>query len=147
MAPKLSHFNNTSEPGAKLGESDHAAEIRLEADGAKHALLLPTGKQPNFWQKYSRKYYLKHRSEVLNRKKEYYQRNKTRILEQRKRSLDLKNESAQHTARYHLKLGEFCERCGSTNSLERHHPDYSEPLKVMMLCRSCHSKLHRESKK
>jgi hypothetical protein len=152
MAPRsFSHheasFGLPQKPGSKHGETDCACEVRLEADGATNKLFLPTGKQPNFWQKSSRKYYLKHRSEILNRKKGYYRRNKTRISKQRKQSLDLKKESAQHIARYHLKLGKFCERCGSANSLERHHPDYSEPLEVMTLCRSCHSKLHRESKK
>lgn len=35
-----------------------------------------------------------------------------------------------------------CFRCGSTKKLEYHHPDYSDPLGVVVLCKSCHEKLH-----
>lgn len=35
---------------------------------------------------------------------------------------------------------EPCERCGGT--AEMHHDDYSEPLQVRWLCRSCHLELH-----
>ena len=35
-------------------------------------------------------------------------------------------------------LGPCCFKCGSTEHLERHHPDYSKPLEVITLCRNCH---------
>ena len=35
-----------------------------------------------------------------------------------------------------------CERCGALKS-EGHHPDYSCPLSVLWLCRSCHKEHHR----
>lgn len=31
-----------------------------------------------------------------------------------------------------------CERCGATEKLEMHHPDYSKPLEVVTLCVPCH---------
>lgn len=31
-----------------------------------------------------------------------------------------------------------CERCGGTNRVQGHHPDYSEPLRVEWLCIACH---------
>lgn len=34
-----------------------------------------------------------------------------------------------------------CQTCGATVT-EAHHPDYSKPLEVQWLCRSCHSKVH-----
>lgn len=34
-----------------------------------------------------------------------------------------------------------CEHCGVTK-VDAHHPDYSRPLDVVWLCRSCHMKLH-----
>src|SRR5690606_19200737 len=39
----------------------------------------------------------------------------------------------------------FCEICGGDNkghSLDAHHEDYSKPLKIKWLCRSCHRRLH-----
>lgn len=36
--------------------------------------------------------------------------------------------------------GKSCSKCGSTSSLSRHHHDYSKPLDVVILCRSCHQK-------
>jgi hypothetical protein len=35
-----------------------------------------------------------------------------------------------------------CERCGSTDRLHRHHPDYSKPLEVVTLCVPCHEGVH-----
>ena len=38
-------------------------------------------------------------------------------------------------------LGSKCEFCGSTEYLERHHPDYSKPLEVITVCKSCNAKI------
>lgn len=35
-----------------------------------------------------------------------------------------------------------CQTCGSSNNLQMHHPDYSQPILVMTLCASCHRNLH-----
>jgi hypothetical protein len=37
---------------------------------------------------------------------------------------------------------EACQKCGGNAKVEAHHPDYSKPLGVEWLCRSCHSKFH-----
>lgn len=36
-----------------------------------------------------------------------------------------------------------CSKCLMETAIEGHHPDYSKPLKVVWLCRSCHSDLHK----
>lgn len=35
-----------------------------------------------------------------------------------------------------------CMFCGSTDHIEGHHPDYSDPLTVLWLCKSCHAQQH-----
>lgn len=44
---------------------------------------------------------------------------------------------------YHnnIKLSE-CSNCGSKENLIKHHPDYSMPLKVVILCTRCHNRIH-----
>lgn len=47
--------------------------------------------------------------------------------------------------------GMSCENCGATGALERHHPNYSEPDRVEVLCHPCHVKAdqrdgHRRTK-
>jgi len=37
-----------------------------------------------------------------------------------------------------------CEECGSKENLCRHHSDYSKPLEVTILCRSCHQNWHKQ---
>ena len=40
----------------------------------------------------------------------------------------------------------FCEVCGETGKLERHHPNYDKPIEVVWVHRACHSQLHRSLK-
>lgn len=35
---------------------------------------------------------------------------------------------------------ERCQECHATENLERHHPDYSTPDRVEILCQTCHVK-------
>lgn len=55
---------------------------------------------------------------------------------------------AENRARYAREVGrlkpEPCISCGATEDIVGHHPDYSQPLSVVWLCRRCHSVLHAE---
>lgn len=53
---------------------------------------------------------------------------------------------AQLKARY-IELGDYCEKCGSTENLEKHHPDYSKPIEIMTLCKDCHIEIHVQGRK
>jgi hypothetical protein len=48
--------------------------------------------------------------------------------------------SVEDKARNKVPLKPQCELCGSTDYLERHHPDYSKPFEVQTLCRTCHAR-------
>ncbi len=39
---------------------------------------------------------------------------------------------------------EPCERCGAEENIDAHHEDYTKPLDVTWLCRTCHGIRHRE---
>lgn len=68
----------------------------------------------------------------IEAKKAYRQRNpeKSRIIVYAQRYVPLKD---------------YCQVCGAKKSegarLERHHADYSKPLDVITICRSCHKKI------
>ena len=49
---------------------------------------------------------------------------------------------AQNLANLKIKILNCCERCGSNENLQKHHPDYNKPLCVEILCRNCHTKIH-----
>lgn len=49
-------------------------------------------------------------------------------------------------ARRYVALKPCCEQCSSKDNLVRHHPDYSKPLYVITLCKSCHIQLHQKLK-
>lgn len=51
----------------------------------------------------------------------------------------------KHLARVATKrmAKEPCSKCGSLEA-EKHHDDYTKPLEVVWLCRSCHLELHSE---
>lgn len=51
---------------------------------------------------------------------------------------------AEKKAQLNIKIDKPCVVCGSTENLQRHHPDYSKPLEVVILCPACHGKIHRK---
>ena len=49
--------------------------------------------------------------------------------------------AAQEQARSRIPLADACELCGA-KARHRHHPDYSQPLRIMHVCASCHKRIH-----
>jgi len=116
---------------------------------------------------YKDEWYAKNREERKDNCKEYYKKNKDKIKEDNKqwrkenpeknKYLHSKNQKdyekkypekikAHKLAIYRIKIPEgcLCEICKEEKAKHRHHPDYSKPLDVVLVCIKCHNKLHNE---
>jgi len=57
--------------------------------------------------------------------------------------------NARQKVRDHILSGKIikpkdCSSCSIVNKLEAHHSDYSKPLEIVWLCRSCHVTIHKK---
>jgi hypothetical protein len=93
------------------------------------------------------------REKQRERDRQWYRDNKE-IKDARVRAQRLANpekESARHRLRHFVEKGWivrplFCETCGGAGPVDGHHTDYSKPLEVRWLCRSCHMLEHRKAR-
>ena len=83
-----------------------------------------------------REYSQLNKEKINQNKNQYYHRNP----EKQKARLKLNN--AVRRGKIHKPV--FCSSCDSDRHLEAHHTDYSNPLQVLWLCRSCHRELHNK---
>jgi hypothetical protein len=102
------------------------------------------------WRKASKKYYQKNKDKCIarSRRNDDKQENNKYNSEKFKKMYTEDNEYRKKQLlrskhRYHIKK-EFCEKCGKKDQLEIHHPEYSEEIKVKILCRKCHRGLGGE---
>ena len=72
-------------------------------------------------------------------KKEH--REKNRLPNKKYRKLYPEKIKA-HVLSRKIPLKSHCEKCNTTENLQKHHPDYSKPLEVITLCRKCHIEAH-----
>jgi hypothetical protein len=79
----------------------------------------------------------------------HYLENKAKFLdEQRARRarcpdiLKARSNVGYALAKGRMNKPDACQKCGARGKVEAHHNDYSMPLQVDWLCRSCHSYLH-----
>lgn len=89
---------------------------------------------------------------------QYYQENKEQIAEYRQTN-EWKQLHAEQSRRYRKKYPEkvrahaavaqlnleteTCVMCGAMG-IEKHHPDYSQPLDIIWLCKKCHTEIHNK---
>ena len=114
-----------------------------------------------YMRKYNKKYYQENKEKILEGNRIWRDKNKERkkVLDKKWISKNQHTEKykkskkemskklrkkypekliARNKARYLKNLPSQCEKCGSNKKLEKHHPNYSQPRKVIILCRSCH---------
>lgn len=94
------------------------------------------------------KYHADHREELKKKKRKHYRANREEILSVAKQKYAANKVAftARNAAGYAIRAGKLiqgaCENCGSTKYINAHHDDYSKPLEVRWLCRSCHKRFH-----
>lgn len=102
-----------------------------------------------------REYYDKNREKELLRKRIYYkslsEKGKKGVCEHAKswRENNPNKCKAHREVAKGLKNGIIikpvkCDLCFCIKKLDAHHDDYTKPLEVMWLCRSCHGSVHRK---
>lgn len=105
---------------------------------------------------YRKKYLKTHKFQSSRTYHKWYIKNKRRLME-KKRGLDYRIRNREYVKKYKqnypkkdyahqignkLPKKSNCEFCGSKSRLERHHPDYNYPNKIVTLCKKCHTKEH-----
>lgn len=85
-----------------------------------------------------------------NRKKVYWEKEKQNpTYRDRKRQHEIASVARHPEKRKARQLAkdaglrkDNCERCDADTDLHMHHEDYSKPLEVITLCRTCHETAH-----
>jgi hypothetical protein len=93
-----------------------------------------------------RKEYPNKKDQIIMRVKKRYQKDREKIREKQKvyRKMHKREKRVQRLSES-IPIGPQCQICGAIENLEKHHPDYSKPLEVITLCRSCHRRVHLSS--
>lgn len=121
--------------GKKLTK-EHLQKISIGRKRAKGLLNETKEEKIKRQNHYKKKYNLRNPDKVKKIKMDWkirdYKRNPQKTL-------------ARNTAQKYIQFPKFkkCEICNRSLVEHRHHPDYNKPLKVVLLCRTCHVKLHR----
>jgi len=127
-----------------------------------NSLINPNGKNISY-QKYcsfkcrgkenDKKRYKNRKPYLKIKSLEYYYKNRTKVL---KKQIAYKSKRYKENKLFHIKVNirqitshsislenKRCSICNSNKDLQRHHEDYSNPLDIIILCRKCHNKLHK----
>ena len=101
--------------------------------------------------KQGRIYREKNRESERKRQKIWFMNNRNkvnkRMRDYRKKSNKMKI-NARNKAQIYIKIpdGQICQECNINLAIQKHHEDYTKPLKVKFLCLACHAKIHRRLK-
>lgn len=86
-------------------------------------------------QEYWKRYRESHREVAIQRNREYRAKHKDRVR------VALKLQWAIQSGKMPPAKELTCKACGKP-AQDYHHPDYSKPLEVVPLCKSCHRRIH-----
>ena len=109
--------------------------IKLNPDKAREYRRAWRKKHPETVRKQARKQHSKDRDKISEHNKKYCQENKP--------TTSAISKAFKARAKGVLIPGP-CESCGFVGPVDGHHDDYSMPLKVRWLCRSCHATYHSD---
>ena len=125
-------------------ELDEFNKSKSTKDGLQNMCKLC---QKQYQKEYQKQYYQLNRE----KKKQYFQRNKEKRNQYTNQYYHRNPEKnkARNMLNNAVKSGKvhkpvFCSSCEGDKHLEAHHTDYSKPLEVLWLCRSCHRELHNK---
>lgn len=92
-----------------------------------------------------RAYNKTHREQLKEWRKKNREKLTIRLREWRKKYPE---RAKAHNLIRNIELTEpfCCEICGAKDFLDKHHPDYNQPLNFVILCKSCHKRLHNTLK-
>jgi hypothetical protein len=92
---------------------------------------------------------IKNNQKFLEQTKKWRINNNQRFLEQHKKDaknyrLKFPEKAMAHilSQKIKIKSNDACYNCGGKTNLEKHHPNYNQPLNIIILCRKCHHKIH-----
>jgi len=95
---------------------------------------------------YGRKWQRLNKDTVNAKSRKWKQENKEHIASYDKiRNIVFPEILKAHNGARKLKIkeGSVCEICRSPDNLEKHHTDYNRPLFFRILCKTCHTRLHK----
>lgn len=95
----------------------------------------------------SKKYSAEKREERRLYKREWFRINKQKVEEHEKRQQEAWHRKAHRIIKQFMKTHKWilkiCSICGREWRMLAHHPNYSEPTKIIIVCDSCHQWIHR----
>lgn len=94
---------------------------------------------------YQKKYNKSHREDRSKYQEEWGKKNPDKINKsvKRYRKKNPHKKKVWDKAK-NIKLQGMCQICHKRKSTDRHHPDYSKPREVILVCKQCHKDLHSQ---
>lgn len=153
-----------SHPKCKSKNHNHPEDIRLTEVQGQHSSGSDNSPQERK-KEYNKEYYQENKElhKISREKKlkenpdydkeEYYGKKDKESYKKAHRKANIKYDKnnpeklrARTLAQTHIKLEGLCEKCQVRPAEHRHHPDYSKPLFVKLLCHKCHREIHKNGK-